>query len=92
MYFIEGCEGETTCGNLPTQFFDLPKEQTFVRYIFIRVNGILSRMQNNIPQSLPLKVEKKSKNVGCGRIIVWRGILFYIIFFLIMPQVDFIFI
>jgi hypothetical protein len=49
-------------------------------------------MKNNIPQSLPLKVEKKSKNVGCGRIIVWKGILFYIIFFLIMPQVDFIFI
>jgi small GTP-binding protein len=69
----EGCDGQTNCGNVPTSYFDMKtKPASFVRYVFIRVNGFLSCKQNVVALQTPSKVVKKSKNAGCGKPIVWK--------------------
>ena len=72
-YKTEGCDGQTICGNAPSNYFDVKEKATsFINYIFVRVNGSLSRLKNKVPQPTPLKIQKTSKNAGCGKPIVWK--------------------
>ena len=54
---LEGCDGETTCGNRPFNYLDIQKTTTqFFKYSFKRINDKLTWTKNEIPQN-PVLVE-----------------------------------
>ena len=71
---VEGCLGETTCGNLPISKDINSKRQTFLKYEISWSNQKFTYKKKEINQET---IDKKSKfeskkTKGCGKPIVWK--------------------
>jgi hypothetical protein len=79
---VEGCDGETTCGNKVIQRVkDTQTSKPFQRIKFKRNGGILEWTKSvlgsiaSIVTSKPkIETPKKSNPIGCGARLVWRDL------------------
>lgn len=72
---VEGCEGETTCGNVPSTYFDIREKGVGIMstFTFRITGGIL-----NIAKTGERHIEKKKSSsneltVGCKKKITWKN-------------------
>lgn len=75
---VEGCDGETTCGNQVSSFYDTCVGTAF-NYVLKMIDG------KRVVEKKPMKpnqlveqdkntVSTSTKKVGCGRTIVWKDL------------------
>ena len=72
---VEGCDGPTTCGNLP-QYKDInTKQKSFFKYILKWSNRKFSYEKNEIKQNIgndnSSQFQGKTKR-GCSKTIIWK--------------------
>ena len=71
---VEGCEGQTTCGSMPSTHYDVrPGYSRMATFIFNIVRGKLTISRNG-ERSIADKKEQTgvAGSVGCGQSINWR--------------------
>ena len=71
---VEGCEGQTTCGSMPSTHYDVrPGYSRMATFIFNTIRGKLTISRNG-ERSIANKREQTgaSGSVGCGQSINWR--------------------
>lgn len=75
---VEGCDGETTCGNRPSSYFDTMKKVFPFRYNSKWLNGSLlfERISSNWKAiTKQASVSKQNeKYIGCGAKFEWRSL------------------